>query len=87
VLGPLTKVTRTLRLRDRTNPDPSTEPHRRDFPLKLEVLSLLMQIRAMRHGTLERVEVLHGLPTVAEVSEPLPPATGPRGTSTPPPGR
>jgi hypothetical protein len=42
-----------------------------DFSLRREVINLLTQIRAMKSGIIDRLEILHGLPTAVEIGEPL----------------
>jgi hypothetical protein len=57
-----------------------------DFPLKREMLDLLAQIRGIKYGMVERLEVLHGLPTAIEIAEPLALPKPTSGTSTATPG-
>lgn len=85
VLAPPMKVTRLVKLR--LGEDSVAKAASPDFTLKQEVVELFRQTRALRQGMIERLEVMHGLPTVAELSEPLPPATTPRATSTAMPAR
>ncbi len=80
-LGPPMKVTRLVKLRPGQEPPAPKKVFAREAALRPEVLKLLTQVRAMKHGVIERLEVCDGLPTVAELSEPL----GPRTTSTPTP--
>lgn len=57
-----------------------------DFPLRREVLDLLAQMRAVEDGTIERLEIVDGMPVLAEVAEPVPAGALPR-TLTREPGR
>jgi hypothetical protein len=57
-----------------------------DFPVRREVLDLIAQVRGVRNGTIERLEVVNGMPQLAEVAEPVaPPEPAPArpATSTP----
>ncbi len=82
--APMT-VVRLVKLRPGEADQPSFQPPTTDFPLRREVLRLLHEIRAVKEGIVERLEVVHGLPTMAELAEPVTPH--PRRTSTPTPGR
>ena len=55
-----------------------------DFPLRREVLDLVAHVRAMKQGTIERLEIVNGMPQLAEVAELVAPAGPPvtRPTST-----
>jgi hypothetical protein len=78
-------VVRVLQL-DRPNP-PHPAAAAADFPIRREVLDLINQIRAMKEGTIERLEILNGLPKWAEVAEPVTPAAARPTTSTRASGR
>ncbi len=70
--APLTAVRLIDLRRPKTRSQPVTTPIETvDFALRREVMDLIFQIRAMKYGMIERLEVLHGLPTSAEVAEPL----------------
>jgi hypothetical protein len=58
-----------------------------DFPLRREVLDLITQIRGVMNGTIERLEVVNGMPQLVEVAEPVAPANVLPTTSTRTSGR
>jgi hypothetical protein len=69
VFDPPPIAVRVLKLdRRRTMPLPSD---RGDFPVRRQILDLLTVLKAMKQGTIERLEIVDGLPVLAEVAEPL----------------
>src|SRR5688572_13538448 len=71
VLDPPPTFVRTLKL-DRppsaNEPGVTTSP---EFPLRQEVVNLVLELRGVKEGTVERLEVMNGLPVLAELAEPL----------------
>jgi hypothetical protein len=57
-----------------------------DFPVRREVLDLITQMRGIRHGTIERLEIVNGMPALVELAEPVTPAAARPTTSTRPSG-
>jgi hypothetical protein len=42
-----------------------------DFPLRREVLDLISQVRGIKEGVVERLEVVDGMPKLVELAEPV----------------
>jgi hypothetical protein len=53
-----------------------------DFPLRREVLDLVAHVRGVKDGTIERLEVVDGMPVLVELAEPIAPVPVNRTTST-----
>ena len=53
------------------------------FPVRREVLDLITQVRAVKNGTIERLEIVDGMPSLLELAEPVAPAAARPTTSTP----
>jgi hypothetical protein len=69
VFDPPPRVVRTVKMCGRNEPRPQAAAA--DFVLKLEVVELLDQLERVGDGLVERIEVSHGLPLLAEVREPV----------------
>jgi hypothetical protein len=55
-----------------------------DFPVRREILDLITQIRGIKAGTIERLEIVDGMPVLVELAEPVAPAPVHPTTSTRP---
>jgi hypothetical protein len=84
VFDPPTTAVRVLKL-DRANVSHPAAGDA-DFPVRREVLDLITQMRGIRHGTIERLEIMDGMPTLLELAEPVAPAMARPTTLTRPSG-
>ena len=70
VFDPAPRVVRTLKMNGANRPRATSAAP--DFQLKQEVVELLEHLARLGDGVVQRIEVAHGLPLLAEVCEPVP---------------
>ncbi len=67
VFDPPPRVLREVKFRGENGP--RRELHARDFLLKSEVVGLLKELTRLRDGTVESIEIKHGVPFLLRVEE------------------
>ena len=69
MFDPAPRVTRTLKMNGVNHPRPASLAP--DFALRREVIELFEHLDQLGDGVVERIEIAHGMPLLAEVREPV----------------